>query len=114
MVDKVFKHQLGRIMEGYINDILVKSMTFGQHLWDLKEVFQVLEDHNMKFNPFKCVFAIQEGKFLGFLVSYRGIEPNPEKIQVLLGINPPKTVKEVQCLIRRLAALNRFIAKLGE
>lgn len=114
MVDKVFKHQLGRIMEGYINDILVKSMTFGQHLRDLKEVFQVLEDHNMKFNPFKCVFAIREGKFLGFLVSYRGTEPNPEKIQVLLGINPPKTVKEVQCLIRRLAALNRFIAKLGE
>jgi len=58
MVDKVFKHQLGRIIEGYVDDMLVKSMTFEQHLQDLKEVFQVLEDHSMKMNPFKCVFPI--------------------------------------------------------
>jgi type III secretory pathway component EscU len=60
------------------------------------------------------VFAILRGKFLGFLVSHRAIEPNLEKIQVLLGMNPLKTVKEVKRLIGRLAALSRFIAKLGE
>jgi len=76
MMDKVFKHQLGRIMEGYVDDMLVKSMTFEQHLQDLREVFQVLESHSMKLNPSKCMFAIRRGKFLGFLVSNRGIEPN--------------------------------------
>jgi hypothetical protein len=81
MVEKVFKHQLGRIMKGYVDDVLVKSMTFEQHLLDLRKVFQVLKDHNMKLNPSKCVFAIRGGKFLVFLVSYRGIEPNLEKIQ---------------------------------
>jgi hypothetical protein len=80
MVDKVFKHQLSRIMEGYVDDMLVKSMTFEQHLRYLKEVFQILEDHNIKLNPSKCVFAIRGGKFLVFLVSHIGIEPNPKKI----------------------------------
>jgi type III secretory pathway component EscU len=89
-------------------------MTFKQHLRDLREVFQVLKNHNIKLNSSKCVFAILRGKFLGFLVSHRAIEPNLEKIQVLLGMNPLKTVKEVKRLIGRLAALSRFIAKLGE
>jgi type III secretory pathway component EscU len=101
-------------MEGYVDDMLVKSMTFKQHLRDLREVFQVLKNHNIKLNSSKCVFAILRGKFLGFLVSHRAIEPNLEKIQVLLGMNPLKTVKEVKRLIGRLAALSRFIAKLGE
>jgi hypothetical protein len=114
MMDKVFKHQLDMIMEGYVDDMFVKSMTFEQHLRDLREVFKVLESHNMKLNPFKCVFAIQGRKFLGFLVSNRGIEPNLENIQTLLNMTPPMTVKEVQHLIERLAVLNRFIAKLGE
>ncbi|KAJ6860443.1 hypothetical protein NC651_036740 [Populus alba x Populus x berolinensis] len=106
MVDKVFKHQLDRIIEGYVDDMLVKSMTFEQHLQNLKEVFQVLEDYSMKLNPFKSVFAIRGGKLLGFLVSHRGIKPNLEKIQVLLGMNPLKIVKEVQRLIGRLATLS--------
>jgi hypothetical protein len=114
MVDKVFKHQLGRIIEGYMDDMLVKSMTFEQHIRDLREVFEVLESHNMKLNPFKCVFAIWGRKFLGFLVSNRGIEPNLENIQVLLSMTPPMIVKEVQHLIGRLAALKKFIARLGE
>jgi hypothetical protein len=63
-------------MKGYVDDMLVKIMTFEQHLQDLREVFQVLESHNMKLNPSKCMFAIQKGKFLSFLVSNRGIEPN--------------------------------------
>jgi hypothetical protein len=60
-MDKVFKHQLGRIIEVYIDDMLVKSITFEQHLQDLREVFQVLKSHNMKLNPSKCVFAIRGG-----------------------------------------------------
>jgi len=63
-------------MKGYVDDMLVKIMTFEQHLQDLREVFQVLESHSMKLNRSKCMFAIQKGKFLSFLVSNRGIEPN--------------------------------------
>lgn len=63
-------------MKWYMDDMLVKSMIFEQHLQDLRKVFQVLESHSMKLNPSKCMFAIQKGKFLGFLVSNKEIEPN--------------------------------------
>jgi len=68
----------------------------------------------MKLNPFKCVFAIWGRKFLGFLVSNKGIEPNLENIQAMLSMTPPMIVKDVQHLIGRISALNRFIARLGE
>jgi hypothetical protein len=75
-------------MEGYIDDMLVKSMTFKQHLLDLEEVFIILKHHQMKFNLSKCVFAIKGGQFLGFIVSNKGIKPNLEKIQVILNMAP--------------------------
>lgn len=65
----------------------------------------------MKLNPAKCVFGVGSGKFLGFLVSHRGIEANLEKIQALISMAQPNTRKEVQSLIGRVAALNRFISK---
>jgi hypothetical protein len=75
-------------MEGYIDDMLVKSMTFKQHLLDLEEVFIILKHHQMKFNLSKYVFAIKGGKFLGFIVSNKGIKSNLEKIQVILDMAP--------------------------
>jgi len=66
-------------MEGYVDDMLVKSMAFKQHILYLKEVFVVLSQYHMKLNPSKCVFAIKRWKFLGFLVSSKKIEPNPKK-----------------------------------
>ena len=65
----------------------------------------------MKLNPSKCAFRVSSGKFLGFMVSHRGIEANPDKIQVILNIKPPQNVKEVQSLTERVAALNRFVSK---
>ena len=65
----------------------------------------------MKLNPSKCAFGVASEKFLGFMVSQRGIEANPEKVQAILNMTSPKTVKEVQKLIRRIAALNRFVFK---
>jgi hypothetical protein len=62
----------------------------------------------------KCVFGVTQGKVLGFLVSTKGIEASPNKIKVILQMQPPQTKKEVQKLIGRIAALNRFIAKLAE
>ena len=65
----------------------------------------------MKLNPSKCAFGVSSGKFLGFMVSHRGIETNPNKIQAILDMKPPQNIKEVQSLTGRVAALNRFIFK---
>ena len=65
----------------------------------------------MKLNPSKCVFGVSSGKFLGFMVSQRGIEANPDKIQAILSIEPSKNIKEVQSLTGRVASLNRFVSK---
>ena len=65
----------------------------------------------MKLNLSKCVFRVSSGKFLGFMVSHWGIEANPDKIQAILDMKPSQNVKEVQSLIGRVAALNRFVSK---
>ena len=65
----------------------------------------------MRLNPNKCVFGVASGKFLGFMVSQRGIEANPEKVRAIIDMMSPRTVKEVQKLIGRIAALNRFVSR---
>ena len=114
MMNKISSTQLGRNMEVYVNDMIVKSLLVESHLQDLEECFIVLKKHNMKLNPDKCTFALEAGKFLGFLVSERGIEANPEKIKAILDMQAPKTLKDMQKLTERLAALRRFISKLAE
>jgi hypothetical protein len=94
-------------MKGYVNDMLVKNMIF-------KEVFSVLIQYQIKYNPSKYVFSIKGGKFLGFLVSSKRIDPILKKIQAILNMTPPQTVNEVQCFTKRLNALNILIARLGE
>ena len=80
LVNKMFSKQIGRNMEMYMDDILVKSRKELAHLDDLKETFTTLKQYQMKLNPAKCVFGIVSGKFLGFMVSQRGIEANPKKV----------------------------------
>ena len=65
----------------------------------------------MKLNPSKCAFGVSSEKFLGFMVSQKGIEANPDKIQAILDMEPPNNIKEVQSLTGRVAALNRFVSK---
>ena len=67
-------------MEAYVDDMIVKSKTFEGHLEDLQEVFGILGKHGMKLNLEKCSFFIKGGKFLGYMVSSKGIEPKPEKV----------------------------------
>ena len=93
-------------MEVYVDDMLVKSKDKANHLDDLKETFSTLRKYNMKLNPAKCVFVVALGKFLGFMVSQQGIEANPEKVKEIIEVKSPKTVKEVQSLIGKVAALN--------
>ncbi|XP_075675210.1 uncharacterized protein LOC142644504 [Castanea sativa] len=111
LVNKMFGKQIGRNMEVYVDDMLVKSKKELAHLDDLEETFNTLRRYQMKLNPSKCVFGVVSGKFLGFMVSQRGIEANPEKVQAILDMTSPKSVKDVQKLIGRIAALNRFVSK---
>uniref|UniRef100_A0A2N9GJD4 Reverse transcriptase n=1 Tax=Fagus sylvatica TaxID=28930 RepID=A0A2N9GJD4_FAGSY len=107
LVNKMFHDQIGRNVEVYVDDMLVKRKKDENHLADLKETFQALRRYNMKLNPAKCVFGVSSGKFLGFMVLQHGIEANPDKIKAILEMSPPKTVKEVQSLTGKAAALNR-------
>ena len=81
---------------------------------DLEETFANLRKVNLKLNPAKCVFGVPSGKLLGFLVSHRGIEANPEKIKAIEEMRPPRSLKEMQRLAGCMASLGRFISKFGE
>ena len=95
LVNRMFSKQIGRNMEVYVDNMLVKSREELTHLNDLKEMFTTLKQYQMKLNPAKCVFGVVSGKFLGFMVSQRGIEANSEKVQAIINMSSPKTVKEV-------------------
>ena len=111
LVNQMFSKQIGRNMEVYADDMLVKSRKAELHLDNLKETFDTLRKYQMKLNLVKCVFGVSSGKFLGFMVSQRGIETNPEKVKAILDMTSPRNVKEVQKLTGRVAALNRFVSK---
>ena len=114
LMNKMFTHQIGRNVQVYVDDMLVKSLRKNDHLNDLQEMFDTLRSYNMKLNPSKCVFEVTAGKFLGFMVSQRGIEVNPEKVWAIMELEPLRTVKEVQSLNGKIAALNRFVSKETE
>ena len=111
LVNHMFRPRIGWNVEVYIDDMLVKSLNEGKHLDDLQETFDTFRQYNMKLNPSKCAFGVASGKFLGFIVSHRGIEANPNKIQTILDMKPPRNIKEVQSLTGRVAAFNRFVSK---
>ncbi|KAL0434704.1 UNVERIFIED_CONTAM: hypothetical protein Sradi_0178300 [Sesamum radiatum] len=101
-------------MEVYVDDMLEKSKEARDHVNDLEETFSVLRKYKLKLNPGKCAFGVQGGRFLGFMITQRGIEANPSKIKAILDMKAPSNVKEVQQLTGRIAALSRFISKSAE
>jgi hypothetical protein len=98
----------------YVDDIIVKSAKQENHVADLQETFANFRQAGLKLNPEKCVFGVKKGKFLGCLVSTKGIEANPSKIEVILRMESPNSKKGAQRLAGRLASLNRFISRLAE
>ena len=80
LVNRMFTQQIGRNVEVYIDDMLVKSIREISHLDDLRETFETLRLYDMKLNPNKCVFNVASGKFLGFMVPQCDVEANPEKV----------------------------------
>lgn len=76
---------------------------------DLKEILDPLCSYNMRLNLSKYSFGVTAGNFLGFMVSQRGIEVNPDKIRTIIEMAPPRNVKEVQSLNGKVAVLNKFV-----
>ena len=114
LVNRMFQNQLGITMEVYIDDMLVKSTSVGLHIAHLSEAFWILRNYNMKLNPAKCAFGLSAGKLLGFIVNRRGIEANPDKIKAILDMPSPSSIKEVQHLTGRIAALSRFVSRASD
>jgi hypothetical protein len=97
-----------------LDDIVVKTRKADNLISDLDVAFKCLQAKNIKLNPEKCVFGVPRGMLLGFIISKRGIEANPEKITVITKMDPIRDLKGVQRVTGCLAALSRFISRLGE
>jgi hypothetical protein len=113
-MSKTFGDLIRDRIEIYVDDIVVKTKRGSTLVEDLTLVFDKLWATRTKLNPEKCVFGVSVGKLLGFLVSHRGIEANPEKIRAIEAMKPPARIKDVQKLTGSLAALSRFISRLAE
>ncbi|KAK1651936.1 hypothetical protein QYE76_069741 [Lolium multiflorum] len=111
---KCLKDQIGRNVHAYVDDIAVMTRKGSDLISDLKETFENLRRYKMMLNPLKCVFGVPAGKLLGFIVSHRGIEVNPEKIKAILNIKRPTCLKDLQRLTGCVASISRFVSRLGE
>ncbi|XP_023929376.1 uncharacterized protein LOC112040718 [Quercus suber] len=94
--------------------MVVKSKQEALYRGDLQAVFEVLRRHKLRLNAEKCAFGVGAGKFLGYLISTRGIEVNPDQIEAVRRLKPPSNPKEVQILTGMLAAFNQFISKFAD
>ncbi|GJY75993.1 reverse transcriptase domain-containing protein [Tanacetum coccineum] len=114
LVDKAFHGKIGRNLEVYVDDLVIKSRTEDEVVRDIEETFKTLRKINMKLNPKKCTFGVEEGMFLGYQVNTKGIKICPDKVDAVLSLQSPKCLKDVQKLNGKLASLNRFLAKSAE
>ena len=111
MMTRMFEPQLGKNIEVYIEDIVVKSKVVSEHVRDLGDIFEVLRRHKLRLNTSKCSFGVRLGKFLGYMVTHRKTEVNLDQIRAINNLQPPRNPKEVQKLTGMTAALNRFISQ---
>jgi len=114
LMDRVLAPILGRKVQTYVDDMVVTTQQKEQHTIDLEELFTTIVKYMLKLNPEKCMFGVEAGKFLGFLLTERGIRANPEKCAALINMRSPISVKEVQHLIGRMTALFRFVSAGGD
>ncbi|GJY71572.1 reverse transcriptase domain-containing protein [Tanacetum coccineum] len=111
LVDKAFHKQIGRNLEVYVDDLVIKIRTEDEIVRDIEETFQTLREINMKLNPKKCTFRIEEGMFLGYKVSTMGLKVCPDKVDVVLSLPSPKCLKDVKKLNGKLE--KRFLLDYG-
>ena len=114
MMTKMFRDKIRHTIEVYIDDMVVKSKQEARHVEDLQGVFKILRKHRLHLNTEKCAFGVGAGKFLGYLITSRGIEVNPGQIEAVKHLRLLSNPKEVQLLTRMLVALNRFISKFSD
>ena len=114
MMTKMFESQLGKNIEIYIDDMVVKSKMVSEHLGNLRTIFKILRNYKLRLNASKCSFGVGSGKFLGYMVTHRGIEVNPDQIKAINNLRSPRNPKEVQKLTGMAAALNRFISQSAD
>ena len=93
MMTKMFEPQLGRNIEVYVDYMVVKSKVVSEHVEDLTNIFEILRKHKLRLNASKCSFVVGLGKFLGYMVTHRGIEVNPEQIKAINSLQPPRNPK---------------------
>jgi hypothetical protein len=105
-IQACFKKQLNKNVETYVDDVVVKTRKFDTLITDLEETFASLREYRWKLNPNKCVFGVPSGKLLGFIISHRGIEANPEKISAITKMKAPTCIEEMQKLTWCMSALN--------
>ena len=111
LMNKVFKEQIERNMEVYVDDMIVKSCEVNEHAKDLEEVFAKVRKYDIRLNPEKCVFGVRGGNFLGFMLTNRGIEANLDKCEAILKkMRSSTNLKEVHRLIGRLTTLVRLFS----
>jgi hypothetical protein len=113
-IQACFKRLLNKNVEAYVDDVVVNTRNSDTLIVDLEQTFASLQEYLWKLNPNKCVFGVPSGKLLGFIISHRRIEANPEKISAITSMKAPTCIKDVQKLTGCMAALNKFISKLGE
>ena len=109
MMTRMFEPQLGKSIEVYIDNMVVKSKVVSEQVEDLRNIFEILRKHKLRLNASKCSFGVGSSKFLGYMVTHQGIEVNPDQIKAINSLQPPRNPKEVQKLTGIVAALNRFI-----
>ena len=86
---------MGKNIEVYIDDMVVKSMVASEHVGDLGNIFEILRKHKLRLNASKCSFGVGSSKFLGYIVTHKGIEVNPDQIKAINSLQPPRNPKEV-------------------
>src|SRR5213075_2581307 len=112
-MDKNFSKLTRKTVECYVDDIAVKIRHKGDHLRDLREVFNLMRAHQLKMNPTKSFLGVSSGKFLGFVVTSKGIHLDPKKISAIRDMEPPRSLKELRGLQGKLAYIRRFISNLS-
>ena len=110
MMTRMFESQLGKNIEVYIDDMVVKSKVVSKHMGNLGNIFEILRRHKLRLNASKCSFGMGLGKFLGYMVTHCGIEVNPDQINAINSLQPPQNPKEVQRLTGVTTTLNRFFS----
>ena len=113
-IQRCLQGQIGRNAEAYVDDIIIKTKCNDQFITDLSETFENLKKFKWKLNPTNCVFGVPSGKLLGFIVSSGGIEANPTKVNAIRFMKPPRSKKDLMKLTGCMAALSRFIRRLGD